>query len=178
MHACDWNNFKTLYLQQGTVPQSSLPFPLPFPSLPSLGLSQATARQLQQSVSEYEAQLEGAYTRMQAGDAPTDDIDQEWKRMVWLQETRQKEDMFRKQVSIPSPVPMSSCPPCGPPCPAHLSPHLFPQLSTPPVLTCPPVPPLPHPPVPCPLSPHPPVPCPPTCPPHLSPCPTSALEAV
>ena len=52
-------------------------------------------------MSEYEAQLEGAYTRMQAGDAPTDDIDQEWKRMVRLQETRQKEDMFRKQVSDP-----------------------------------------------------------------------------
>ena len=60
---------------------------------------QATARQLQQSVCEYEAKLEAAYTRMQSGEAPTDDIDQEWRRMLRLQETRQREDEMRKQVS-------------------------------------------------------------------------------
>ena len=51
-------------------------------------------------VCEYEATLEGAYTRMQNGEAPTDDIDQEWRRMLRLQETRQREDETRKQVSV------------------------------------------------------------------------------
>ena len=60
---------------------------------------QATARQLQQSVCEYEARLEEAYTRMQSGEAPTDDIDEEWRRMLRLHETRQRDDEMRRQVS-------------------------------------------------------------------------------
>ena len=58
-----------------------IPSAPPFSPIPSLGALQATARQLQQCVCEYEATLEGAYTRMQNGEAPTDDIDQEWRRM-------------------------------------------------------------------------------------------------
>ena len=60
---------------------------------------QATARQLQQSVCEYEAKLEKAYTRMQSGEAPTDDTDEEWRRMLRLQETKQRDDEMRRQVS-------------------------------------------------------------------------------
>ena len=71
-----------------------------FSPIPSLDALQATARQLQPCVCEYEATLEGAYTRMQNGEAPTDDIDQEWRRMLRLQETRQREDETRKQVSM------------------------------------------------------------------------------
>ena len=38
---------------------------------------------------------------MQNGEAPTDDIDQEWRRMLRLQKTRQREEI-RKQVSTGS----------------------------------------------------------------------------
>ena len=77
-----------------------IPSAPPFSPIPSLDALQATARQLQQCVCEYEATLEVAYTRMQNGEAPTDDIDQEWRRMLRLQETRQREDETRKQVSV------------------------------------------------------------------------------
>ena len=77
-----------------------IPSAPPFSPIPSLDALQATARQLQQCVCEYEAALEGAYTRMQNGEAPTDDIDQEWKRMLRSQETRQRENEMKKQVSV------------------------------------------------------------------------------
>ena len=61
-----------------------IPSAPPFSPIPSLNALQATARQLQQCVCEYEATLEAAYTRMQNGETPTEDIDQEWRRMLRL----------------------------------------------------------------------------------------------
>ena len=47
-----------------------------------LSMNQATALKYQQHLKEKEADLEQCYIRMEKGDAPSDDIDDEWQRLL------------------------------------------------------------------------------------------------
>ena len=51
---------------------------------------------MQQEILDRETEIERAYTRMDAGDPPTDEFEEEWKRHIRMQETR-KQDLFAKK---------------------------------------------------------------------------------
>ena len=60
---------------------------------------QASALRLQQEVRERESELEQAYTRLQEGEAPTEDAAQHWNRTMRTQALRKQEEETRKAVS-------------------------------------------------------------------------------
>ena len=55
-------------------------------------MNQATAMKLQQEVKGREQELEQAYVRMERGEAPNDDAEREWNRMV-RDELRRAQDV-------------------------------------------------------------------------------------
>ena len=57
-----------------------------------LSMNQATAMKLQQEVKGREQELEQAYVRMERGEAPNDDAEREWNRMV-RDELRRAQDV-------------------------------------------------------------------------------------
>ena len=60
--------------------------------------AQASALRLQQEVQEAEAQLEQAYRRVEAGEAPNQEAASHWERELRLNKRRQWESQARKQV--------------------------------------------------------------------------------
>ena len=54
---------------------------------------------LEQEVKERETELEQAYTRLEEGEAPTQDAEQNWNRIMRTQALRKQEEEFRRTVS-------------------------------------------------------------------------------
>lgn len=65
-----------------------------------LSMNQASAIKLQQAVKEKEQQLEQAYIRMERGEAPTDDAEREWFRMIRDEQRREIERQANQQVCV------------------------------------------------------------------------------
>lgn len=63
-----------------------------------LSMNQASAMKLQQEVRGKEQQLEQCYVRMERGEAPSEEAEREWNRMVRDEERRNKELMEKKEV--------------------------------------------------------------------------------
>ena len=63
-----------------------------------LSMNQASAMKLQQEVKEKEQELEQCYVRMERGEAPSEEAEREWNRMVRDEERRNKELMEREEV--------------------------------------------------------------------------------
>jgi len=62
-----------------------------------LSMNQAAAMKLQQEVKEKEQELEQSYVRMERGEAPNEEAEREWLRMVRDDARREKEIMERKE---------------------------------------------------------------------------------
>ena len=60
---------------------------------------QASALRLEQEVKERETELEQAYTRLQEGEPPTQDAEQNWNRIMKTQALRKQEEEMRRAVS-------------------------------------------------------------------------------
>lgn len=82
-----------------------------------LSMNQAQAMKLQQEVKEKEAELEQCYIRMEKGDAPSQEIELEWEKMMRDLERKIEEVELRRQVN------------CHPSCFLHFSLNLTPQYS-------------------------------------------------
>ena len=54
---------------------------------------------LEQEVKERETELEQAYTRLEEGEPPTQDAEQNWSRMIRTQTLRKQEEEMRRAVS-------------------------------------------------------------------------------
>jgi methyltransferase-like protein len=63
-----------------------------------LSMNQANAMKLQQTVKGQEQQLERAYLRMERGEAPTEDAEREWFRIIREEQQRQLEKEETQQV--------------------------------------------------------------------------------
>ena len=63
-----------------------------------LSMNQANAMKLQQTVKQQEQLLEQAYIRMERGEAPTDDAEKEWQRIMREELRRQMEMQETRQV--------------------------------------------------------------------------------
>ena len=64
-----------------------------------LSMNQAQAMKLQQEVRGHEQDLEQAYVRMERGEAPSEEAEREWLRMVRDEIRRSQETNERKEVS-------------------------------------------------------------------------------
>ena len=63
-----------------------------------LSMNQAEAMKLQQEVKGKEQELEQSYVRMERGEAPNEEAEREWLRMVRDEVRREKELIERKEV--------------------------------------------------------------------------------
>lgn len=63
-----------------------------------LSMNQANAMKLQQTVKGKEQELEQAYIRMERGEAPTEDAEREWLRIVREEQRREMERQATQQV--------------------------------------------------------------------------------
>lgn len=63
-----------------------------------LSMNQAAAMKLQQEVKGKEQELEQCYVRMERGEAPCEEAEREWLRMVRDEERRTKELLEKKEV--------------------------------------------------------------------------------
>lgn len=63
-----------------------------------LSMNQATAMKLQQEVKGKEQELEQCYVRMERGEAPSEEAEREWYRMIRDEDRRNKELMEKKEV--------------------------------------------------------------------------------
>ena len=61
-----------------------------------LSMHQANALRIQQEVKDKEAELEQCYLRMEKGEAPSEEIEQEWQKMVMdaIRKSEEKEAMM------------------------------------------------------------------------------------
>ena len=64
-----------------------------------LSMHQATALQLQQTVKEREDELEQSYRRMQKGEAPSDEIERMWLKMMRDEDRKMRDREAAKIVS-------------------------------------------------------------------------------
>lgn len=65
-----------------------------------LSMNQAAAMKLQQEVKSKEQELEQCYVRMEKGEAPNEEAEREWLRMIRDEARLEKELMERKQVQL------------------------------------------------------------------------------
>ena len=65
-----------------------------------LSMNQAAAMKLQQEVKSKEQELEQCYVRMERGEAPNEEAEREWLRMIRDEARREKELMERKEVPL------------------------------------------------------------------------------
>ena len=63
-----------------------------------LSMNQASAMKLQQEVKGKEQELEQCYVRMERGEAPSEEAEREWYRMIRDEERRSKELLEKKEV--------------------------------------------------------------------------------
>ena len=63
-----------------------------------LSMNQATAMKLQQEVKGKEQELEQCYVRMERGEAPSEEAERGWYRMIRDEDRRNKELMEKKEV--------------------------------------------------------------------------------
>ena len=65
-----------------------------------LSMNQAAAMKLQQQVKSKEQDLEQCYVRMERGEAPNEEAEKEWLRMVRDEARREKEMLERTEVPL------------------------------------------------------------------------------
>lgn len=63
-----------------------------------LSMNQAAAMKLQQEVKSKEQELEQSYVRMERGEAPNEEAEREWLRIIRDEARRQEEIIEKKEV--------------------------------------------------------------------------------
>ena len=65
-----------------------------------LSMNQAAAMKLQQQVKSKEQELEQCYVRMERGEAPNEEAEKEWLRMIRDEARREKEMLEKTEVPL------------------------------------------------------------------------------